>query len=286
MNAMSKNIPTYPLNILKQDAADQLDFLFVHQKIETPQVPIDLPYRSSYYGVGICVQGEALLHANLESYKIQSGCVVTMSPHVIKQWHYMSADFTTLTIFFTDLFLAGNEQFPFFERVANHVFAVSAAEAKGIIASLKFIQQKYEKAAGFRNEILQSLAKVLLYEMTVLYNQQSFVVNTPGRSQLLSADFKKLVQQYFYTERSVRFYAEKLFVSRKHLSETVKEITGKTAGEWIDATVVLEAKVLLLNPTYSIAQIADMLYFSDQSRFGRYFKNLTGLSPLEYRQTS
>lgn len=272
------NIPTYRLNILKQDVAHQLDFLFVNHRVETPVVAIDIPYRSNYYGVGICVRGEAVLQANLESYQIKPGCLVTMSPHVIKQWHYMSDDFKTLTIFFTDQFLGGNDQFPFFESVANHVFAVTSVEAQEITATLKFIQRK-----SGQQDILPSLASVLLQEATALYNRQSFVVNIPSRSQLLTGDFKKLVQAHYYTERSVRFYAEQLFVTRKHLSETVKEITGRTAGEWIDATVVLEAKVLLLNPSYSIARIADMLNFADQSRFGRFFKNLTGQSPIEFR---
>jgi AraC family transcriptional regulator, transcriptional activator of pobA len=65
----------------------------------------------------------------------------------------------------------------------------------------------------------------------------------------------------------------------------VKEITGKTAGEIINDFVLLEAKMLLDNPSLSIAEIADELQFSDQSFFGKYFKRLTGMSPKEYRQS-
>ncbi len=104
------------------------------------------------------------------------------------------------------------------------------------------------------------------------------------RSQLLASDFKKLVNVHFTAERSVKFYATKLCVTPNHLTVTVKEATGKTAGEWIDETVILEAKVLLQNTALTIAEISDSLHFADQSTFGKFFKNLTGLSPVAYKQ--
>ena len=64
------------------------------------------------------------------------------------------------------------------------------------------------------------------------------------REELLS-QFIDLIEANFKTERAVNFYAEKLFVTPKHLSAVLKEISGKTAGEWIDHRVILEAKLLL-----------------------------------------
>ena len=81
----------------------------------------------------------------------------------------------------------------------------------------------------------------------------------------------------------MNFYAEKLFVTPKHLSAVLKEISGKTAGEWIDHRVILEAKLLLRTTGMNIQEISVALNFSNQSFFGKYFKHLTGLSPREYR---
>lgn len=83
----------------------------------------------------------------------------------------------------------------------------------------------------------------------------------------------------------MRFYASLLHVTPKHLSEVVKAQTGRTAGEWIDQSVILEAKVLLQQKELSISQVADALHFSDQSVFGKFFKVNTGVSPLAYRQS-
>jgi AraC family transcriptional regulator, transcriptional activator of pobA len=84
----------------------------------------------------------------------------------------------------------------------------------------------------------------------------------------------------------VQFYADALFVSSKHLTETIKEVTGRTSGEWIEDAVILEAKVLLRNHEITISQVAENIHFPDQSSFGKYFKKHTGLSPSDYRTIS
>ncbi len=79
------------------------------------------------------------------------------------------------------------------------------------------------------------------------------------------------------------FYADKLFVTSKHLSAVLKEISDKTAGEWIDQRVILEAKLLLRSTGLNIQEISAKLNFANQSFFGKYFKHLTGMSPRDYR---
>ena len=81
------------------------------------------------------------------------------------------------------------------------------------------------------------------------------------------------------------FYADKMFLTAKHLSTVVKEISGKTVGEWIDELVILEAKALLNSSSMNIQEIADRLNFANQSFFGKYFKHYTGMSPKEYRKS-
>lgn len=66
----------------------------------------------------------------------------------------------------------------------------------------------------------------------------------------------------------------------------VREVSGKTASEWIDNFVLLEAKVLLRSTHMTIQQISDELHFPSQSFFGKYFKRLAGVSPKEYRDRS
>jgi AraC-like DNA-binding protein len=286
---MNKNIPTYELNVLSEHTGDSPGVFFLNQKLEIPKVRIDIPFRSNYYKIGICLEGRAELKANLETHDIRPGSLIILPPVVIKQWTSMPDDYKSLDIFFTKDFITNNntlnpDQFPFFERDAHHVIQISDTHIQNIATSLRAIKQKYDTDSIYRDEILKNLINGLLYEIASIYSQQA-VTTTHTRSQYIASEFKKLVNAHFKTERSLSFYAENISITPKHLTETVKEVTDKTAGDWITEAILLEAKVLLRNPTLTIAQISDLLHFTDQSTFGRFFKKSTGLSPVAYKQS-
>jgi AraC family transcriptional regulator, transcriptional activator of pobA len=64
----------------------------------------------------------------------------------------------------------------------------------------------------------------------------------------------------------------------------VKDVTGRSTGEWIDAAVVVETQALLHDPDLSVQQVANELSFPDQSSFGKFFKKQVGISPSDYRK--
>ena len=74
--ALINEIPTYQLNIFTNDGAEKLDVFFIDRRLEIAPVRIDVPYRSNFYAVGICLRGEAELKANLENYVIKPGSLV------------------------------------------------------------------------------------------------------------------------------------------------------------------------------------------------------------------
>ena len=137
----------------------------------------------------------------------------------------------------------------------------------------------------FRKEITQGLLLALFYEIYNIYQGHVVQERIPkSRKEDLFERFIRAVSESYKEERSVSYYADKMFLTAKHLSTVVKEISGKTAGEWIDSLVVLEAKALLKSSEMSIQEIADELHFANQSFFGKYFKHHTGMSPKEYRR--
>jgi AraC-like DNA-binding protein len=291
---MANPIPTYNLQQLSDRHETVLaDVFFTDKKLDALNNKLNKPYRSNYYGLAVCLSGKATLLANLEQYEIIPNTVIAMSPQVIKQWKAVSPDFETMTVFFTQQFLAqhfSNQhytgQFSFFDLHAKHVSAVSASDSEQLIGILTQIQSLARQPHAYQKQILAGYISVLLFTYLGLYNNLSASQTLhQTRSQQMVQAFKQLVNRHFQKERTVKFYADSLFVSAKHLSELVKQETGKTAGEWIDEMVLLEAKILLARPDLQIAQIADALHFSDASTFGKFFKNLSGTSPLSYRQS-
>ena len=141
---------------------------------------------------------------------------------------------------------------------------------------------------NYVRSISRSLIAAMIYQMIQFLdsrNEDTTDANTLSRRANYVRDFMHLVHQNFRTERGVSFYASKLFISPKYLSQIIKESTGRSAAEWIDEYVIIEAKNLLRFSGKNIQQVAYDLNFPNQSSFGKYFKNLTGMSPTKFQRS-
>lgn len=96
--------------------------------------------------------------------------------------------------------------------------------------------------------------------------------------------FLALVTEYHNQERGMAFYADKLCLTPKYLSKLVKQASGRSAPDWIDSFVILEAKNMLKYSDKSIKEIVYLLHFPTQSVFYKFFKAHTGITPSEYRK--
>lgn len=134
----------------------------------------------------------------------------------------------------------------------------------------------------FRLQVIENLIRVFYYGgISSSPNTDS---QTPYKNSIVRR-FMELVQEHHQHERLIGFYADKLCITPKYLSKLVKENTGRSAGEWIENHVILEARAMLQSPNMTIQQIATALNFPNQSFFGKYFKRATGMSPKQYRQS-
>jgi AraC-like DNA-binding protein len=107
--------------------------------------------------------------------------------------------------------------------------------------------------------------------------------NTSVRVTLLLERFIKLVTEYHNSERNMAFYASNLGLTPKYLSKLIKQASGRSAPEWIDSFVILEAKNMLKYTDYSIKEIVYKLHFPNPSVFYKFFKAHTGMTPSQYR---
>lgn len=106
-----------------------------------------------------------------------------------------------------------------------------------------------------------------------------------ARAKLVFDHFLQLVTDNHTSRRNMAFYADKLCLTPKYLSKLVKNVSGRSAPEWIDSFVILEAKNMLKYSEISIKEIVYKLNFPNQSVFYKFFKAHTGLTPSEYRNS-
>lgn len=136
-----------------------------------------------------------------------------------------------------------------------------------------------------------SSVKMLLYS---LLQQTKFFPNNKNkekdkRNSFRNEDIYSRFMQYVFIhcreKRKVEFYASKLFVTSKYLSTVIKNVTGRTASDWIEDVIIEEIQYELKHSNESISEIAFRLNFPNISFFGKFFKRKTGVSPLKYRKS-
>ncbi len=252
----------------------------------------EFPYRSDGFIIGICTRGTAEVEVNLKVYEAKPNAMLMSTPFHVMRIYNQSEDFLCRFVVFSKAFLTETnnnshflETFSYFRNDSIPTVNLEQSDAAMLLDIYQLIQKKVQREEHpYRVEIARSILSTLLYEVEAIYKKQYAIINNKmTRKQELNSLFHNLVFKHYREHRNVQFYADALFVSPKHLTETIKEVSGKTAGEWIDDAVILEAKVLLRNHDVTIAEVANDIHFPDQSSFGKYFKKHTSFSPTEYR---
>ena len=96
-------------------------------------------------------------------------------------------------------------------------------------------------------------------------------------------ELKVLIDKHFREEHSVSFYAKKMFLTSRTLSNMVKKSTDKTVSDLIKLRIILEAKRLLYFSEKPIKEIGWELGFEEASHFSNFFKSATNMSPEVFR---
>lgn len=95
--------------------------------------------------------------------------------------------------------------------------------------------------------------------------------------------FMSLISAHYLTAHDVAFYADRLSITPRYLSQITSDTVGKSPKQIIAEYLVHEAKTLLENTRLSVKEIAVKLGFSSSSVFCKFFRQQQGVTPNEYR---
>lgn len=179
------------------------------------------------------------------------------------------------------------EDKPFLKASAEYAEAIRIFfEALGRVT--KFDNNPY------RDDCLQSLLRAFFYSTGYyLFESLRFKSNDlytlssrfPQYEDSVVSRFLALVENCSSTQRTLAFYADKMDYNPKYLSALIKKETGITGQSLIDQYAILKAMAKLSYSDKSIKEISNDMEFPSQSDFGKYFKRVTGQSPLAYRKS-
>ena len=251
---------------------------------------ITFPTRLERMLLVVCISGHISAYVDMESRTVGPNDILVLRPgHMITK---CSTDENFSGFFITATQEKINQLLPSLRDVVpyslffydNPIIHITDEELESLTLIYSMLSKQLSSAPRpYHNMALGAMCEVLFFNTLGIYASRLKTSVHKSRKEDLLIKFIQILEDNFRTERSVTFYADKLCVTPKHLSAVLKEISEKTAGEWIDLRVILEAKLLLRSTGLNVQEISTQLNFANQSFFGKYFKHLTGMSPRDYR---
>lgn len=170
---------------------------------------------------------------------------------------------------------------------ANPIMAASHDDALQLSKDLHLIHERMiDTRHAFYKELIGSLILVMVYD---LYEFHTKIFNCEQSNQhnidLVGMLLDMLAKGYTKRHRNVAFYASKLNVSPKYLSDTVRRNTGQSVVTLINRHTLPIVIDYLKNSSLSISQIADEMEFNSLTYFSHYVRKHLGMSPQEFRTT-
>jgi AraC-like DNA-binding protein/mannose-6-phosphate isomerase-like protein (cupin superfamily) len=284
----NKGIPVYSLDKFRKSGAGNLMYQ-VEVFDANRHFKVTYPHRHDFYEVLYLSNGSGFHIIDSNKYEIKPPCIFFLSPGQAHRLE-LSSDIDGFIFLFTAEFYLVNQtnknkllEFPFF-------FSVSQNNPPLIIHDKNddnFISGLFSRGCDEieKVDIIHSILEVLLLTCDNLYPEE-FTSVQKGKGQIMVKNFLKLIEENYQNNLSVSEYAQMLAVTPNHLTQLVKQITGKTSIELLQDKLIVETKRLLIHSNQTVSQIADMMNFGDQSYFTKYFKNKTGITPLQYRKES
>lgn len=268
------------------------DSLFITDRVEAIE-RFRQPCRIYAITFLVCISGEAECVINLNHYHIKKNMIMVAFPDDIIQvkaaQHLDAYAVLISSSLINDLGMDYSRRSDFYLRIRKNA---SCLLTRPLIAPLKpyytllydNISNQTEETPEIIKGLLRAFCCSIISKMHKNEPQEGKEeAEKPNRNKQLFNDFMALVKQYHTSHRGVKYYAEKLCITPNYLSGVIKDYTGKTATEWVNDFVILEAKIMLKDSNLSIQEISNQLNFPNQSTFGKYFKQLVGVGPKQYR---
>lgn len=162
--------------------------------------------------------------------------------------------------------------------------SLTAGQYSRIEEIIGVIRNRKETNTVLKAHVISALVRAFCCEVI-----DAYITNKPihsvkqTRKDKVFQNFLAALYRNFHVHRSVRFYAGQQNLTPRYFATLIRDVSGKTPLQWISMFVIIEAKRLLSKPENNVKAVSNILNFTEQTIFGRYFRQYAGCSPSEYK---
>ncbi len=175
--------------------------------------------------------------------------------------------------------------------IANWVDRFLLEHAEALEAEHAQQERETEAEAAGRELFLLRIHSRLLEFISILGEQ--IMRQAANRPQLqvqpsqanLAREAAHLIEKGYMAQLHISELAQRLGVHRSYLYDCFHKVYGMSPRAYINQLRARQAKLLLLDTAHPVEEIAARLQFSSSAHFCRFFRQMTGMSPAQFRRT-
>jgi AraC family transcriptional regulator, transcriptional activator of pobA len=259
-------------------------------------------HRLDFYMIFVVTRGEGIHTFGPKEYYIQPNTLCFISPDMVSSWRADAEEQQGYFVSFSETFFSAGcenkkflQELPFFQLDGHAVLALNAEQTQYFLTIFQLMHTEYNNGSSYSPDILRSQLQLLLHKANAHLKTEIGFNDASNHAGLrLLKGFKALYRRDFHALgkgkglmlKKVADYADELGVSQNHLNDTIKSITGRSAGQLIRHQLASHATMCLLHADKNIGEIAFALGFEDPAYFARFYKKQTGKSPSEFREAN
>jgi AraC-like DNA-binding protein len=182
------------------------------------------------------------------------------------------------------------KQYSFFSYASAEALHLSEEEKGIFMDCLEKIEMELQHPIDKHSKRLISRNIELLLDYCMRFYERQFITRSESNKSVL-VKFEALLDDYFHSDKpqtdglpSVKYFADKVFLSPNYFGDLIKKETGKSAQEYIQTRMIDLAKEMIAGTEKTVSQIAYELGFQYSQHFNRIFKKNVGYTPGEYRK--
>lgn len=255
---------------------------------------ISKPGKIKASGIILCTEGHMELTCNFQHYYIKRGDIFLFQPHNSlsvesindSESYVVALADSNFSDYAIDMKLMPEILEKIYDRPILHLSENECSMlCNALNALIYYITNKEE--TPFKSSIIRSGMSIMAYMLGEMLLDRAPAMECTKKTSRENEHFNrfmKLLAENYLKEKEVTFYADRMSLTPRYLTTSVRKVSGYTVYEWICRFLMKDAKYLLEHTSLTIQQISYELNFSNQSFFGKFFKKHAGMSPGKYRE--
>lgn len=247
------------------------------------------PFVINDHRLGIIIRGEADMNFNLVDRHLTAGTLVYLGPGTIIMPHRLSDDLEIYGVgLFSDFampFPSGQMPAAFNGQTRDFQLRVDEPALQTALNIVNTLWQMVRQPT-YNRASASALVAALLYHYDAVYSSATAQHHDQSNAQTVFDRFIYLVNRHCTEHHQLSYYADRMCLTTRYLGTVVRQTSGITAKDWIDRALIIHAKTQLLHSGKSVARIADELNFPNPAFFSKYFKRITGVTPLAFARAN